>query len=562
MTHGLWTTRIQFGVLLLMIGACSGPPEPSSPDVVALWDRGEITGVQLDAFILEQPPGRRIPPEGTERVEWLADQAERLFQRTVVLDDESMAGFPEDPAFERTVKTAVRTAQAGVFLARHDRRDVVSREEAEQFYRDHKAELLRPERRAFRSLYLEVSAGVSRDQVQQRAEDLRKQALGGAGFEALVVAHSDSSNADFGGLVGPVERSDLRGVVGRTVFDLEVGEVSEVIASTGGFLLFQLASLEPASDDQFEVHFPAVAERISNERRNVWREDLVRDQAAAQGVTMPTFDDQDLASVDDGNAVLFEVEGIEIKAGEVFGGANSDGPAARARQLSEDALFAAALRREAPEEAEAVADRIHRNRALEHLLREALFNEVESWPESDFHVFYDANATRFTTAAQVELTVFSWPLGGGDPVEEARQPSAFANALRRGEGRQAWSEEETRPGVRKENVRLTDLRTLAARAPWIASRLTGTLEEGEVVGPFRSGSRLWVMTIDTFVPSRQLSYEEARAQIPASLLASQWREVFVKWSENLAADSGFFVLRDRLVSFGSDWLDETPGDAD
>ena len=93
MTHGFSSPRFRLGALLLLIGACSGPPQPSSPDVIALWDRGEITQLQLDAFILEHAPGRRVPPEGIDRLDWLADQAERLFQQTVILDDENRAGL-------------------------------------------------------------------------------------------------------------------------------------------------------------------------------------------------------------------------------------------------------------------------------------------------------------------------------------------------------------------------------------------------------------------------------------------------------------------------------------
>lgn len=84
------------------------------------------------------------------------------------------------------------------------------------------------------------NAGRSREAARAVAEDLRT-ALGGNGnFEALARRRSEvPTEALAGGDLGPISRGDLGGDAERIVFALGPGEISDVLETDEGFVIYQ-----------------------------------------------------------------------------------------------------------------------------------------------------------------------------------------------------------------------------------------------------------------------------------------------------------------------------------
>lgn len=77
-------------------------------------------------------------------------------------------------------------------------------------------------------------------QAEQRALDIRKRVLDGADFAAIAVAESDAQTALEGGDIGWRSIGQMPSLFVEPVKSLQVGEVSELIRSPGGFHLVML----------------------------------------------------------------------------------------------------------------------------------------------------------------------------------------------------------------------------------------------------------------------------------------------------------------------------------
>jgi hypothetical protein len=547
--------------LVLLAAACGRTPEPVDPEVLASWDGGEIRVAELDAYLLSRPPGERFPGPEEEPQSWLREHLRHLFERRALAASVEEEALAADEELERGFEERARAVLYQAYQRRRDARFEVTADAAREYFEEHRERWESPERRAFRHLFLAFPEGADdaeRDRICARAEEIRRQVLEGASFEAMVRRHSDSANAVVGGMVGALTRDRLRGEVGELVFSLEAGEVSEVLRNRAGCQMFKVVQVVPAAEAEFPLLQEEIVRQLAEERRYRWRQELIEEEARIAGAPLPEGLAEGRITDVTADQVLFELGDQRITGRDVAVRSRGTGqpPAAVLQRMIGELLFSAAMEREAPEETGKLLAAARRGYTDDYLRRRALLDYLQSQPEERLQEYYDRHQSRYLSDPQVELTVYSWPIGEGDPLAYLRRPRAFVAAVEEAGGvEEVWPRFEDDPGVQREAVPQSNLRELAARRPDLSAPLLEEISEGDVLGPYRVGRRLLVVRIETFVPPRQLSFFEVRDRVQRELVQDEGAEMAAEWGERLAEEKGLRIHGENLASFGDRLLE-------
>ena len=160
----------------------------------------------------------------------------------------------------------------------------ITLEEQRQYYKRHGDRFMTPLTVTLRELSIsvptqtqngkEVSSVADDNDARTRIDGLRTRALGGEDFAALVSANSDSATKASGGLIGPVNVSDLSDALKDVVSSLEPGGVSEPIRTTRGYQIFKLETrsvpeLHPFDDVRREIENAIRNERLEPETQKL-----------------------------------------------------------------------------------------------------------------------------------------------------------------------------------------------------------------------------------------------------------------------------------------------------
>ena len=105
------------------------------------------------------------------------------------------------------------------------------------------------------------------EEARQKAEAARARIVAGEDFATVAAEFSDAPSKANGGLIGPVNRSELALVVLELVEGLSVGDVSEVTRTTQGYQCFKLESETDAAPRPFEEVRDRIANNVFNDRR-------------------------------------------------------------------------------------------------------------------------------------------------------------------------------------------------------------------------------------------------------------------------------------------------------
>jgi hypothetical protein len=197
----------------------------------------------------------------------------------------------------------------------------------------------------------------------------------------------------------------------------------------------------------------------------------------------------------------------------------------------------------------------------------ALREYLAGQPEELLRSFYEDNKGRYMSDPRLELSIYSWPIGAGDPLTFVQRPRRFAEALRaRTEataGEALW-QQELESGAAGEHVVLPQmgLRDLFVSRPELAAALMEEHREGSVLGPHRSGRFIYVVQINVYIPPRQLSFLEVQAQVRTDFITDRGDAMAAEWSQKLAEAQGLVIYDEHLERFGQrlvEQLTQGPG---
>jgi peptidyl-prolyl cis-trans isomerase SurA len=118
----------------------------------------------------------------------------------------------------------------------------VSKDEIQKYYDEHKADFLRPEQVALRSIEVNTTGKDEAEvaELRKKAETARKRVMDGEDFGEIAKRYSDGSTAKQGGYLGQYKRGELSKELEDTVFKMKRKDLTEVMETKQGFLIMQV----------------------------------------------------------------------------------------------------------------------------------------------------------------------------------------------------------------------------------------------------------------------------------------------------------------------------------
>ncbi len=139
----------------------------------------------------------------------------------------------------------------------------IGHDEIEKYYNEHKAEFVRPEQVALRSIDVNTEKKSPEEivELKKKAEATLKRIKDGDDFGELAKRFSDGSTAKQGGFLGVYKRGELSKELEDVVFKMKKNDVTDVMDTKQGFLILQvlehydegeqtLAKVEPEITDK------------------------------------------------------------------------------------------------------------------------------------------------------------------------------------------------------------------------------------------------------------------------------------------------------------------------
>jgi peptidyl-prolyl cis-trans isomerase SurA len=105
------------------------------------------------------------------------------------------------------------------------------------------------------------------DEAKAKAEQVRTKILAGEPFARLASDYSDSGSKANGGLVGPLQRTDLSEDLQKAIAGLKTGGVTPVLRTSRGYQIIKIEALQETTTRSFDDARPDIADKIANTKR-------------------------------------------------------------------------------------------------------------------------------------------------------------------------------------------------------------------------------------------------------------------------------------------------------
>jgi len=142
-------------------------------------------------------------------------------------------------------------------------------DEVKKYYEEHQKDFVRPEQVVLYEIFLST-AGKSPEEVssvEKKAEDLRNRVVKGEDFNEIARHFSEGSTATDGGLLGTFERGQLDKQLEDIAFQMNKGQMTDVIQTKTGFEVLKVeahfeAGLQPQDKVENEIMNRIYAQRM------------------------------------------------------------------------------------------------------------------------------------------------------------------------------------------------------------------------------------------------------------------------------------------------------------
>jgi peptidyl-prolyl cis-trans isomerase SurA len=144
----------------------------------------------------------------------------------------------------------------------------ISESDAQKFYDDHKSEFIRPEQVALREIIVSTEGKTDAElpDLKKKAETALKRVKDGEDFGEIAKRFSDGSTKDQGGYIGTFKRGELAKQLEDVVFKMKRNELTDVIETRQGYLIFQVLEHYDEGQQSFDKVQEEIKEHLYNEK--------------------------------------------------------------------------------------------------------------------------------------------------------------------------------------------------------------------------------------------------------------------------------------------------------
>jgi peptidyl-prolyl cis-trans isomerase SurA len=104
------------------------------------------------------------------------------------------------------------------------------------------------------------------DAAKEKINALRDRAAKGEDFEKLVAANSDSPTKSAGGLIGPINVTEMATGIRDAIEKMQPGEITQPFRTTRGYQIYKLETRTEAIPQPFEAVKDAIAQKVGETR--------------------------------------------------------------------------------------------------------------------------------------------------------------------------------------------------------------------------------------------------------------------------------------------------------
>ena len=209
----------------------------------------------------------------------LADAADRIRkQNNITTDAQFRAALAQEGM---TFEEFTKGLEVQYIITRLQQQEIMPRvqltdEESREYYRTHTKEFEKPATITIRDIFITVPTTTQNgqtvmnvsadDETAKKASDIRARALKGEDFSKLVAEVSDSPSKANGGLIGPINVSELAPQVRELLDKMKPGDVSDPIRTPNGYQLIKLETRIDAAPEAFEAVRDQIADKVGSSR--------------------------------------------------------------------------------------------------------------------------------------------------------------------------------------------------------------------------------------------------------------------------------------------------------
>jgi parvulin-like peptidyl-prolyl isomerase len=492
------TGRVRLILLAGLVSACRTNAAAVSTEAVASFRGGEVLKTELE----QATRGRPAQGKGAEGAKTASDPRtealESIALRKILAPEASASDTALQDRIQQTRKQILAAALSQEFgwnaLTATD-------QEARAYYDGHPEVFKDPEKIRFQHIFFRAEAGemspAERALVRTRLENLRKEIVGGADFDAMAREYSQSADAQSGGWSGMKKGTQAVGAFTDVAWGLKINQISGVVDTPNGFHLVKLKERTPPKDRPFENMKEFARKNAVTEKLEAKQRAFVQEAGTRFGLSKhyerledPKIqDDTVLLAAGAGKLTMRQlVERLPPPLLEhLFNGyfptihRFMDAVALEEMMVQEAGARRVADRPVVAESIRVATDEIRSQAAFEARLKA----KVAALPEKELRDFFTQNAKRFEALRKWDLDVILLkPAPRESPWRVLKRGEALVKRIVAGEDFAALAREHSRHYSASAGGRMMELtdQDIAQRVQSTAKfrRMLAALEDGEV----------------------------------------------------------------------------------
>ena len=144
----------------------------------------------------------------------------------------------------------------------------VGESDAQKYYDAHKAEFVRPEQVQLREIIVNTEGKKDAElpDLRKKAETALKRVKDGEDFGEIAKRLSDGTTKEQGGYIGAFKRGELAKQLEEVVFKMKRSELTDVIETKQGYLIFQVMEHYDEGEQSFDKVKAEIMDRLYSER--------------------------------------------------------------------------------------------------------------------------------------------------------------------------------------------------------------------------------------------------------------------------------------------------------